>query len=87
MPMRTRSDIVLIRIKFLDKDPTTGVALPQRSAEAAEYVVEATGPQVTDLHIGDKVEVVGDKASFNLIPRHSDLFVTREANVALVYED
>lgn len=58
MNIRPRNDIVLIRINFLDKDPETGVSLPQRSAEAAEYVVEAFGDKVTGLNKGDKVEIV-----------------------------
>lgn len=87
MKYRPRNDLVLVRIQFLATDPATGVALPERSAEAAQFVVEETGPAVTDLKKGDLVEMRTSKVEeFSRLPRATDLFVTGQENVALVYE-
>ena len=83
---RPRNDMVLIRVRFLAIDPATGVALPERSPAAAQFVVEEVGPLVTDLDKGDVVEMLASKVEeFSRLPRDSDLFITPQANVALVY--
>lgn len=82
---KPRNDIVLIRVNFLDLDPVTGLQLPQQSPEAVQYFVEAVGPKVESLLVGDRVEVLLEKGSFSVVPRHKNLIIVREANIALVH--
>ncbi len=85
MPLKPRNDFCLIRVSQADKQG--GVHIPGMSQEAQRYHVEAIGPKVEDLKIGDRVLCTGKKdLDFSFIPGHSGLMIIRADNVVLVFE-
>lgn len=86
MGYRCRNDFVLIRV--INKGKAHGLAMPDKSAEGKERIVEAIGPKVEDLKVGDKVFVIGtNNQDVIALPGEVSLFLTREANVVLIVED
>ena len=86
MNYRCRNDFVLIRV--INKGQAHGLAMPDKSAEGKERVVEAVGPKVDNLKVGDKVFVIGSMNQDVIsLPGERDLFLTRETNVVLVVEE
>lgn len=83
-----RNDFVIIRAVKRDATPT-GIGIPQNSAWGEEYIVEAIGPKVENLKIGDKVMMIGSEqnGTMSRIPMTKDLMVTREENVIYTWEE
>lgn len=87
MNIRPRLDFVVIRISNRGVS-AGGVVIPDVSKAGKVKIVVAVGPDVEDLKVGDSVEVlgtVGEAAAF--LPDQPDTFLTRQSNVAIVYED
>lgn len=84
---RPRNELVLIRIETVDTNKA-GIALPQQSLESRKYIVEAKGPKVEDLEVGDKVLMNGEQGQdWNYMPGCNDLLITHQLNVSLVIEE
>lgn len=82
-----RNDFVLIRIIQLDESPG-GIVLPQISLEGKQYVVEAIGPKVEDLQIGDRVLMIGTAGEdYGYVPNRMDLLVIKQANIVIVFRE
>lgn len=82
-----RSGFVLIRVKFIDTNEQ-GVAVPQTSAEAKQYHVEAVGPGVKDVEVGDRVLMIGrPNEDYWQLPNSKDLILIKESCVAVVVKD
>lgn len=82
---RMRNDQVLIRLVPVER--VRGLFMPEASMQGKQYVVEETGPQVTDLTKGDVVLVTGKPGEdIGLLPNDSNLLVAPEKNVLLVME-
>ena len=78
-----RNDYVLIRIQKLPI--VDGISFPDHSIEGKEFVVEALGPKVEGLAVGDKVMALGAKhVTFYEVPNSRDLIVIRQEHVVLV---
>ena len=75
-----RNDFVIVRIEVQDK--LRKLALPQQSADAKRYFVEAIGPKVEDLKVGDEVRMTGQpNVDWANLPGRNDLLIIREGNV------
>jgi len=86
MKYRCRSNFVLFRL--IDKGMVGSIATPQISAQGKERVVEAIGPDVLNLAVGDKILVIGTIGQDTIpLPNEVGLYMTRDGNVALVVED
>lgn len=86
MPLRCRNDNVLIRIVQVGKTDS-GVLLPEISVEGKLFCVEAVGPKVDDLKVGDKVIMVGEiNVDYGYVPGMKDLLCIKQGNVVLVME-
>lgn len=82
-----RSGFVLIRIKFIDTNEQ-GVAVPQTSAEAKHYYVEAVGPGVKDVVEGDRVLMIGrPNEDYWHLPNSNDLILIKDSCVAVVVKE
>ena len=82
--MIPRNDRVLCRIVKIDL--VRGMIMPDISQEGSQYIVEAVGPLVTDIKVGDKVLASGIKdVHWGFVPGHSDLFVIGEKDIPLIY--
>jgi len=82
---RPRHDYVLLRCQAREDLGT--LKMPQNSAEGKEWFVEAVGPDVEDLKVGERVEASGQpKVDFWFVPGYSDLIVIKERNVQIVYD-
>lgn len=80
---RCRSDFVLFRL--VDRGSVGSIATPQISQQGKERIVLAIGPDVEDLNVGDRVLVIGSVGSDVVpLPNESGIYMTRQANVALV---
>lgn len=81
-----RNDFVLIRIVEVDKSEG-GVVLPSMSQQSKSYRVVAFGPKVTDLKVGDEVQMMGAVGEdIALLPREKGLCVTKEQNIIYVIQ-
>ncbi len=80
---RCRNDFVLFRL--VNRGQIRGLAIPDRAAEGKERVVVATGPDVKGLEPGDRILVIGTIGQDTIpLPNERDLYLTKQANVALV---
>ncbi len=81
-----RNDFVLFRL--VDRQMVRGVYVPQISAQGKERIIEAIGPKVEDLKVGDKVFVIGQMGEDVVaLPNDKDLFLTKQTNVVLIVEE
>jgi hypothetical protein len=78
-----RNELVIVRVEVVDTTKT-GIAIPQSSLEGKKYIVEAVGPKVEDLLVGDQVLINGTKGEeWNYIPGCNDLIVTHQQFISL----
>lgn len=84
---KPRGDFVLLR--QTTKDKVRGLVMPERAGEGKRIIVVAKGPKVEHLGIGDSVIITGTVAGGEVVrvPEEGDLFMTREACVAIVLEE
>jgi hypothetical protein len=81
-----RNDFVLFRL--VDKGIVRGIVVPQISAQGKERIVEAIGPDVKDLHVGDKVYVIGSmNEDLVSLPNEPDLYLTKQSNVVVIVQE
>ena len=84
---RPRNDYVLIKIIDLGKSKA-GVLIPEICIEGKEFHVLAKGPDVQNLEVGDKVLCIGKKGEdYGYLPARSDVFLTKQANCVLIFDD
>lgn len=84
--IQPRNDMVLVRI-IKRGESRGGIAMPDISAEGTDYIVEAVGPKVVGLEVGDKILPVGRRGvEWDLIPEESDLFILKESNIPIIYK-
>ena len=55
--IRPRNDMVLIRMTEAGRN-RAGIHIPQIAVQSKLFYVEAVGPQVEDLEIGDRVQIL-----------------------------
>lgn len=80
-----RNDLVLIRSESRGK--VRGLHMPDAAEEGKRLVVEAAGPDVEDLNVGDEVLAVGTPGQDLVrIPGEGSLYLTKQANVLAVME-
>ncbi len=66
----------------------TGIAVSDQAVEGVDHVIVVIGPKVQELKEGDKVLILGTLGQdYGQIPGSKDLFVTKESNVVLIYEE
>lgn len=83
-PYRCRNDFVLVRVVDLGKTES-GIALPNMAMQGKEFHVVSVGPKVQDLHVGDKVFMIGTKNSHYFeLPQSKDLIIIKEEYAVLV---
>ena len=84
MKYRPRNNLVLIR---RERIKVVGLHMPDEAQEGNRLIVEAIGPQVENLYVGDVVLAIGTPGQDLVrIPTESNLFLTKEANVLAVVE-
>lgn len=82
-----RNDYVLVQRVQLGKTPS-GIAVSSASIEGFEHIVTAMGPEVKELALGDKVLVIGEMGKdYAFIPNSNTIFLTKEKNVVMIYDD
>jgi len=82
-PYICRNDFVLLRL--VDKGRVGTIITPQSAAQGKERIVVSIGSKVENLAVGDSVFIIGTLGEDVVqLPNHSDLFITKEANVVLV---
>ncbi len=82
---RPRKDFVIIRIETVDK--VNELYMPQNTLHGQRFKVEAIGPEVEDLKVGEQVLMTGQAGvDYSYIPNYPGLLVTKEGNVILVFE-
>ena len=82
---KPRNDFVLFRV--VPRKLVRGLAMPDRASEGKDIVIEAVGPKVEGLKVGDRVQAIGTNGQDLVsVPGESGLFLTREANVVLILE-
>ena len=87
MAIKPRNDFALIRVIMLDTNER-GIAIPQGSMEGKQYLVEAIGPKVEGLKVGDRVLMVGQMGEdWGYLPGTKELLVLKESNVVLIYAE
>lgn len=83
MSWQPRNDYVLIRVTELGESPG-GVALPDSAIQGKKFTVDAVGPAVIDLALGDEVLMLGSQgAQYYPLPNSKQLFVIRQEHVVL----
>lgn len=86
VPYRCRGDFVLYRM--VNKGIVNGVVMPDIASQGKERVVVAVGPKVEGLNVGDVILVIGTPGEDLVqLADERDIWMTREANVALVVLD
>jgi co-chaperonin GroES (HSP10) len=84
---RPRNNKVIIRIVDVGVSKG-GVALPDQASEGKAYIVEAVGPDVDNLEVGDRVLMVGKiNEDYTFLPREKSLIIIAESNVLLIIEE
>ena len=82
-----RNDYVLIKSITLGQTES-GIALPDQSIQGKKYVVEALGPKVEGLKVGDSILMVGTAGEdWAFLPGSKDLLIIKEQNCVLIYEE
>ena len=82
---RPRNDQVLVRI--VPVEDVRGIKMPQVSIEGKNFRVEAMGPKVEGLSVGDHVLMIGRKGTeYYPLPNCNDLLIIRQEFVALIVE-
>lgn len=78
-----RNDMVLIRKQ--PKGKVRGLHMPAASAEGVDFFVEAFGPEVKNLEIGDQIMLMGSgEEKFYPVPGDTTLLVAQQKLVAYV---
>lgn len=86
MKYRPRNDFVLLRRVKIDRTKE-GLVMPDISEEGYITVIEAIGPTVEDLEVGDQVMAIGSPGvDLVVLKTDRNLFMTKEANVLVVLE-
>jgi len=81
-----RGDIVLFRV--VDRGKVGRVHIPQISKQGKERIVEAVGPDVVGLSVGERVMVIGTVGQDVVeLPNEQGLFITKQSNVVLIIKD
>ena len=81
-----RHDFVVFRM--VERGIVRGVVLPDIARDSKRLVVEAIGPEVEDLKIGDVILALGQLGvEYSQLPHEKDLFLIRETSVALVIKE
>lgn len=80
-----RNDFVLVRIINLGKSEK-GILMPDGSQIGKKLVVEAIGPDIMDLKVGDSVLMSQSSDTFPL-PGHNDLFAVKQEAIAMVVDE
>ncbi len=84
---RPRNDLVLVR-KIDVGQTREGIMMPEVSIQGKKFQVEAMGPDVDDLDVGDFVMMIGKPGDdYYPLPNENDLIVIHQKNVALVVEE
>lgn len=82
--IKPRNDQVLCRM--VKVNTVHGLVMPDIAQEGKQYVVEAIGPKVEDLKVGDKILASGTRGvNWDFLPGFSDLFIISEKNIPLTY--
>lgn len=82
---KPRNDMVLIRMERVEQ--VGQVFMPEASVQGYRYRIEAIGPKVESLNVGDVVIVTGQVGvDIGPLPNDSKLYLCREQNAALVIE-
>lgn len=82
---KPRGDFVIFRMT--DKGFVGKVAVPGISAEGKVRTIVAVGPKVENLEVGDEVLVIATEGAVGQMPGENNLYITREANVAVRVEE
>ena len=83
---KPRNDFVLYRV--VDRGHVRGISMPEAAAQGKDLIIEAIGPDVVGLSIGDKVLAVGTRGQDVIeMPSEKGLLLTRQSNVVLIVED
>jgi hypothetical protein len=89
MPHRVyqpRNDQVIIREH--KRSILDGLAMPDESIEGKVFIVEAIGPKVEGLKVGDKVWMSGLlNATYANLPCESDLLIMEQKYVLTTWEE
>jgi hypothetical protein len=83
-----RNDFVLVRLDKIDVN-RAGIAIPQRSAQSMKFFVVATGPDVKNLEVGDRIIIVAkeNEGDYYPLPNDNSLFAIRERFVAFTVQE
>ena len=85
LKLSPRNDYVVIRVRDVGES-AGGVAIPEVSIEGKEFFVEAKGPDVTGLEVGNKVLCIGTKGEdYSYLPNQKALFIIKQSNVILIF--
>lgn len=86
MKYRPRNDCVLVRI--IDKGHVRGIAVSDTSIHGKEFIVEAIGPQVDGLEIGDKVFMTGIQGEdYAPLPNDKTLMLIKQSNILVIVDE
>ncbi len=86
MTHRMRNDWVLVRMQYVGN--VKGIEMPQSAVEGKVFFVEAIGPDVKDLEIGEKIIMRGTRGvDYFPLPNATNLFAIQEEYVVLVFEE
>lgn len=85
--IRPRLDFVLVRI--VERGHTTkGIAVASKSQEGKRYYVDAIGPDVEDIKVGDRILMNGANGTdWGYLPNDPQYIIIRQSNIPLVYEE
>lgn len=87
MKIVPRNDFCVVRAVKIDLTKG-GLAMPDSAVQGYDHIIVAVGPKVEDCKPGDKVMITGKHGvDYAFIPSCKDLFVIRQDNVVLVFEE